>query len=249
MRTSTPLRPNAAGWRRLRLAVRDAYRRGGVNVPVLGAAHSAERIWRAMVIQVVVIGSAEAGKTMSAGWSSTGLGFRDLSHLLARPGGRQRVAARIQRVFADYGVRYVRQVKRPSGKALAVARNLEVVQALGGPRRFVDLVRLIPSDEGRVLFLRIALSQVGKKSSRDLAMTLGLIKGAIALDARIEGLLRSAGILRRGRVAARDYEVVEREILKRIARPLGMSGMAVDRTMFQRRKEIEAALGGAGRLA
>jgi len=57
----------------------------------------------------------------------------------------------------------------------------------------------------------------------------------MALDTRIFGVLKKVGV----KVSPDDiYQQVERELSKKVAKPLGISGALLDRVLFQKYDQI-----------
>ena len=70
----------------------------------------------------------------------------------------------------------------------------------------------------------------GNKSARDSLIELRLAKNVMALDARIYGVLRKVGV----RLSPDDiYRQIEKELIEKVATPLGMTGAMLDRVLFK----------------
>ena len=75
----------------------------------------------------------------------------------------------------------------------------------------------------------------GMKGCRDILIELRLARNCMALDVRIYGILASTGVL----VSPDDvYRQVEIELVNKVAKPLGLSGGQLDRTLFNEYKAI-----------
>jgi hypothetical protein len=69
----------------------------------------------------------------------------------------------------------------------------------------------------------------GDKGSRDTLIELRLATDCMALDTRIFRILEKVGV----KVSPADiFEQLERELVRTVAKPLGLSGAQLDRIMF-----------------
>ena len=83
--------------------------------------------------------------------------------------------------------------------------------------------------------LQKELKYYGNKGARDTLIELRLAENCMALDARIYGLLAKVGV----KVSPDDiYRQIEKELIQKVATPLGMSGALLDRVLFQNYKRI-----------
>jgi hypothetical protein len=125
-------------------------------------------------------------------------------------------------------------------------RNLVLVRALGGPRRFAKIIASISREHDRVSVTAAMLDQVGAKGALDLLMGLGLIRNSIALDRPVvnSNALRAAGVtgLKKAPSDREAYGALEKQVIENVAMPLGQEPVLVDRTLFQRTKAVLAAL-------
>lgn len=78
------------------------------------------------------------------------------------------------------------------------------------------------------------------KGARDLLKELSLVRNAIALDVRVQNVLRKAGIQVPEGLGgdAKLYDEVQDDILEKICKPLGISGIEFDRILYQNYDEI-----------
>jgi hypothetical protein len=73
-------------------------------------------------------------------------------------------------------------------------------------------------------------------------MSLGVITEAIALDVRLQNVLRKVGIAVPANLATspRTYDEFERSLLKEVCIPLGLSGIQLDKMIYQNYDDIMA---------
>jgi len=136
-------------------------------------------------------------------------------------------------------VRYVGRNWKIDKKAVAGAKDLRTLMAGGGPRRFFERVANHKTEMERIQALQGSLKYYGNKGARDTLIELGLAKNCLALDARIAGLLEKLGA-RVPQPIGRQYQQIERELIHRVAKPLGLSGAQLDRILFQNYDSIRA---------
>jgi hypothetical protein len=228
-------------WSRLRAAVKSV--RHLAEVPEKDCWRNLDdaELWRRIVGQVAVIGRSAPWDAAQALWPQSGITWPALTAL--PPGTNvSEVAGRVQRYFAGARIRYAGSGDKLSAKATAVATNFIRVRALGGPRDVFRAFAAVSDDAERIRLVQSLLGQVGMKGARDLLMENGLLREGIALDDRVESILFAAGVIPTKSIDPRDYETVEAAVLEHVARPLGWDGVELDRTMYQQRDGVLAAL-------
>jgi hypothetical protein len=90
---------------------------------------------------------------------------------------------------------------------------------------------------------------IKSKGARDFLMDLGLVRDAIALDARIQNVLEKIigieipkDLLEKIKNNSKLYDEVEEELLLKVCKPLNLSGIEFDRMIYQNYKEIKNGL-------
>jgi hypothetical protein len=96
------------------------------------------------------------------------------------------------------------------------------------------------SDSKKVNYLINNFSYLKSKSARDFLMELGLVKDTIALDTRVRKTLGYVGVDVPEKFISNPklYNQTERDILDKICKPLGLSGVQFDRMLYQNYEEI-----------
>jgi hypothetical protein len=198
---------------------------------------SDDEIWRHFIVQVAVVGSAASGERLNRALrAQQTLG---LNRLAALPLARRR--ALISKSLRDSGVRYASHDIERCRKTAAVVRNFEFLSAFpGGPTGYVKSLVKVQSDDARAARLAADMSYIKLKGARDLLVELGVVSNVVALDTRILNILRRFGavIPRDIRTNLNSYRQLQSELLSRVCKPLGITGAALDRILFQNYKDL-----------
>jgi thermostable 8-oxoguanine DNA glycosylase len=196
-----------------------------------------DAIWRHVVTQIAVVGSAASGARIEeSDHAQEALRFEILRRV--SPNRRREI---VNKVLRDCGVRFASADARQCRKTAAVLRNFEFLAAQpGGPAGYLRFLAGLPSDAARVSRLAADMSYIKLKGARDLLAELGLVTDIIALDARVLNILRHAGAVLPSDIQTngRRYAALESELLRRVCEPIGITGVALDRTLFQEYKAI-----------
>jgi hypothetical protein len=193
-----------------------------------------EELWLKVLGQIAVVGRAEPGERLQ---HDPKIG-RKVS--IGKLNGFHSDAA-LQKYLHEFLVgiaaRYVSKKKgwEKDRKARAGVYNFRALMKAGGPKKFFRQVAALPTEKKRIQFLnnRETLQYYGKKGSRDTLIELRLARKCLALDARILGLLKKVGVeIKRGSLD-RNYEKIEGELIRKVAKPLGISGGQLDRMLFK----------------
>lgn len=154
----------------------------------------------------------------------------------------------IREVLRELGTRF------PNRKARAIAHNLRVLENAGGPKFFIRHLTKIKgpnADRARIRYFLEFKPQgfekgfiyIRNKSARDLLMQLGVVRNALAFDTRLLDIFEKVGIIEAERIRSkisnpRIYERIEDEILGKICRTLGLSGVEFDRMLYWKKDDI-----------
>ena len=203
--------------------------------------YSSNDIWHTVVEQVMVVGRSEPAEK-----------FRDSPDLKRRLGtkrlaglGEAQVRKEINSVLREVSTRYASADPSKCRKTKALCNNFKVLSwTKGGPKGFVSRY-LAPiegknADRRRIKYVMKVFSYFKSKSARDFLMTLGLVTDAIAIDVRLQNILRKVGIKVPEDVLknARVYDKFEERLLTEVCKPLGMKGVHFDRMLYQNYDEI-----------
>lgn len=183
-------------------------------------------LWLKVLGQIAVIGRAEPGERLQHDPKiKRRVSIRRLKRLRSDADLRRYFHS----VFVGLGVRYVGSNWRRDAKAAAAMKNFRTLTRNGGPRKFFEQIEGFKTEGERIEALK-ALTFFGDKGARDTLIELRLAENCMALDARIYGVLRKVGV----RVSPNDiFKQVEKELIKKVAWPVGISGAVLDRILFQ----------------
>ena len=192
-----------------------------------------DELWRKVLGQVAVIGRAEPGERLQ---HDPKIGRKvSIKKLRSLQSDRLRQEY-LHTLFANLDVRFSRGSSlKKDWKAVASVRNFKVLMEKGGPRKFFQAIESCESEEARIVALKKLLKRYGDKGARDTLIELRLAENCMALDARIYGVLKKVGV----KVSPDDiFRQIERELIRKVAAPLGMSGALLDRALFQNYSQI-----------
>jgi hypothetical protein len=198
-------------------------------------ARTEDELWRRVLSQIVVVGRAEPGyrlqhdKTISRQLTIRKLKAFKSDVVLQK---------HLHRIFLSIGVRFAGNSWRSDRKALAGTRNFRIIQQAGGPSRFFGAIAKLKTEKKRITALQRSLKFYGDKGSRDTLIELRLATDCMALDVRIFRILERVGL----KVSPADiFEQLERELIRKVAKPLGLSGAQLDRILFGQYSKIVKA--------
>jgi hypothetical protein len=230
---------------KLRTVKRLFARRANVPKPEAWRKWSENDIWHAVIVQVIVVGRAEPGKRFrSSRELKRKTGFRRLARL-----PEAKIRKQINSALREVGARYASADPATCRKTKALCHNLRVLaRTKGGPRGFIR--RYLASitgrnaDRRRIKYVMKALKYFKSKSARDFLMKLGLVTEAIALDVRIQNVLKRVGIrVPKGVGGEEVYDRFERSLLDGVCKPLKMTGVHFDRMLFQNYESVLSEIG------
>ena len=138
----------------------------------------------------------------------------------------------LHKVFVSLKVRYVGRNWKTDKKAAAGVKNFRKLtgQKGGGPKQFFGKIAQLKTESERIDELKESLKFYGDKGSRDTLIELRLAEDCMALDARIYGVLKGVGV---DVSPAAIFGCIEKELIRKVARPLGISGGQLDRILFK----------------
>jgi len=191
-----------------------------------------DELWRKVLSQIVVVGKAEPGIELE---HNPKVGKKIAIKKLKRFRSEKELQKYLHQVFVKLGVRYVGRDWKSDRKAAAAVRNFRKLEAAGGSKKFFEDIAGKESEAERIEDLQESMAYFGMKGARDTAIELGLAENCMALDVRIFGVLEKVGV----KVAPDDiYRQIEKELIQKVAGPLGISGGRLDRILFQNYSRI-----------
>jgi hypothetical protein len=198
---------------------------------------SDDEIWRRFIVQVAVVGNAESGARLAR--SLRARKTLALEKLVPLSFARRR--ALVNKSLRDSGFRYSSQEFEKCRKTSAVTRNFDFLSAFpGGPKGYIKSLLKLPDDDARAARVAADMAYIKLKGARDLLVELGVVSNVVALDTRILNILEHAGavIPRDIRTNQDSYKQLQNELLTKICKPLGITGAALDRILFQNYKDL-----------
>lgn len=200
---------------------------------------TSNEIWLKLFTQITVVGSSAPAKKFS---NNPKLQNQVSYEKLMQIEDREELEKRINRVLRVIGTRYASSDISKCRKTNALAYNLKILSLEDGPKGLLNKLSELDlsGDIGKIKYLMKTLQYIQSKSARDFLMELGLVRNAIALDIRIQKILNEVGIeLPKGFASnPKLYDEVEKDILLKICKPLGLLGVQLDRMLYQNYEEI-----------
>jgi hypothetical protein len=202
-------------------------------------------IWLHLITQVIVVGSsAPAHKFEENPKLQEQVSYEKLIELA----DKKEIEIAINRVLRAVGTRYASSDISKCRKTQALAHNLKILKSLKeGPRGLLKRISEFEgknSDIRKIKYLMKIFKYIQSKSARDYLMELGLVKNAIALDIRVKTILEKLSIkIPKGfENNPKLYDQIEKEILNSICKPLNLSGVELDRMLYQNYNDITKML-------
>jgi hypothetical protein len=188
-------------------------------------------LWIKVLGQIAVVGRAEPGERLQHDPKIK----RQVSiQTLKKCRSDAKLQKYLHAVFVSLGVRYVGSSWRNDRKAAAGVKNFRRLTEKG-PKKFFEQIANCKTEGEKIEALQQQLKFYGNKSARDTLIELRLAENCMALDTRIFGVLKKVGV----KVSPDDiYQQVERELIRKVAKPLGISGALLDRVLFQKYDQI-----------
>ncbi len=190
-------------------------------------------IWLAIVAQVMVVGRSSPYEKFV---KRTDLQSQIMYDALIQIEDETELSRKINSVLLAVGTRYASITLSKCRKTRALVDNFKKLRSYdNGPIGFLKRLSEFPTDKLRIKYVMTELKFLKNKGARDFLMELGIVKNAVALDSRIQNILQEMGIQTPGAFASSSslYAQVEKDILEKICKPLGISGVTLDRILYQ----------------
>ena len=109
-----------------------------------------------------------------------------------------------------------------------------------GPKGFLKEISKLSTDKEKIKYVMSKFKYIKSKGARDFLMDLGLVRDAIAIDVRMQNVLRKIGIsIPEGiKNNLKLYDKVEEELLLKVCKPLNLSGVEFDKMIYQNYDKI-----------
>jgi hypothetical protein len=189
-------------------------------------------IWLHIVVQVMVVGRSSPYEEFN---NNERLKQEINYESLISIRNDSEIAKTINHVLRSVGTRYAQSDANKCLKTKALVHNFKFLTGyLGGPKEFLNTLSQLKEDKEHVQLVIDSLKFIKNKGARDLLMELGIVKDAIALDVRIRNIFAKLQINTPKNFSnSRIYDQVENDILSKICRPLDLTGVELDRILYQ----------------
>jgi hypothetical protein len=103
-------------------------------------------------------------------------------------------------------------------------------------KKFQSLVQI----KRKFKYVMSKFKYIKSKGARDFLMDLGLVRDAIAIDVRMQNVLKKIGINIPEGIKSNPklYDKVEEELLSKVCKPLNLSGVEFDKMIYNNYDEI-----------
>ncbi len=195
------------------------------------------QLWVTVLAQIAVVGSASSGTALIQSTVDPEGWYIALSRLTPQSQIRN-----LHKALRTAGVRYVAKTIEKSKKTQAAAENFSFLCSVGGPKQYFSEVAKVPNERWRIAVVANDLAYIKNKGARDLLIGLGQVQNAIALDTRIQSVLKYCGMSLPKDLATNKakYMRLEAELLESVCPRVGITGAHLDRILFERYSEIIA---------
>lgn len=197
---------------------------------------SDNQIWHQIITQVIVVGSSiPADKFLRSFTLKRIVSYKRLSKYK----NEKEIQKSIHHVLLEVGARYASKNINKCKKTKALTHNFKILSTFkGGPKGLLKRVSELRGPNGnkrKIRYFMKVFNFIKSKSARDILMQFGLIREALALDIRVQNIMKKVGIkLPKGFVNnPKLYDEVEKTLLNKICRPLNLSGVQFDRMLYQ----------------
>lgn len=198
-------------------------------------------IWLHMVGQVIAVGGSKPAEKFE---KDTKLKSKIAYEKLMQIREMEERKKTINQVLRAVGTRFASSKISKCKKTDALVHNFKILTKFkGGPK---DLLRRLSDFKGpnagkrRITYVMKIFSYIKSKGARDYLMELGLVQDAIALDVRIQNIFDKIGIIipKGFENNPKLYDEIENGILMKICKPLGITGVELDRILYQNYNDI-----------
>jgi len=192
-------------------------------------------IWLSIMGQVGVVGNSAPAIKMCTELDKRKDWYETLNSL--KPAQQRKT---LHNELCKFRIRYVSEDPDECRKTNALLKNLALIEAYGGPKKYIQRVAKISEDNLKVATIIDDMCYIKNKGARDFLINLGLIENAIAFDVRIKKILVTCGVkLPDGLGADKTaYKQLESELIEKVCKTCGVTGAVFDRLLYQNYKQI-----------
>jgi len=209
---------------------------------------SNNEIWLKVIEQVMLVGRSSPAEKFSKDLELQ----KKVSYeqLLKIKDDENQLKKVIHEVLRAVKTRYASASIEKCRKTKALVHNFKVLSEYkDGPKGLLEEVSKFNTDKEKIKYIMSKFKYIKSKGARDFLMDLGLVRDAIALDARVQNVLEKIigieipkDLLEKIKNNSKLYDEVEEELLLKVCKPLNLSGIEFDRMIYQNYKEIKDGL-------
>jgi hypothetical protein len=195
------------------------------------------QIWLKVIGQVMLVGSSLSEKKFSDQLKEK----VSYEQLLKIKDDENQLKKVIHEVLRAVKTRYASASVEKCRKTKALVHNFKVLSEYkDGPKGFLEEISKFNTDKEKIKYVMSKFKYIKSKSARDFLMDLGLVRDAIAIDVRMQNVLKKIGINIPERIKSNPklYDKVEEELLSKVCKPLNLSGVEFDRMIYNNYNEI-----------
>jgi hypothetical protein len=200
-------------------------------------------VWLHLVSQVIVVGSSAPADKF---YNNSQLRQLVSYNRLLKIKDENQLEKDINHVLRAVGARYASKSVKKCRKTQALIHNFKVLSNWkGGPKALLKRISKFkgPNESKRkTKYIMKIFEFIQSKSARDFLMELGLISDAIALDVRVQNVLRKKVGIRIPKGLENNpklYDETEKELLSKVCKPLKLSGVQFDRMIYQNYEDMK----------
>ncbi|MGD0071589.1 MAG: hypothetical protein ABSB71_08535 [Candidatus Bathyarchaeia archaeon] len=190
-------------------------------------------IWLHIFTQVMVVGRSTPYQKLSTNpMLKNEISYENLSRVMDQTD----LEKKINHVLLAVGTRYASSDISKCLKTKALVYNFKALHsAYGDPQSFLKKIMELGDDQQRISFVIKSFMFIKNKGARDLLMELGIVEDSIAIDVRVQNVLKRFGIeVPQGfQNNPKLYGEIESGIIEKICKPLGLRGVELDRLIYQ----------------
>ena len=195
------------------------------------------QIWLKVIGQVMLVGSSLSEKKFSDQLKEK----VSYDKLLKIKDDENQLNKVIHEVLRAVKTRYASASIEKCRKTKALVHNFKVLSEYkDGPKGFLEEISKLSTDKEKIKYVMSKFKYIKSKGARDFLMDLGLVRDAIAIDVRLQNVLKKIGINIPERIKSNPklYDKVEEELLSKVCKPLNLSGVEFDRMIYNNYKDI-----------
>ena len=195
------------------------------------------QIWLKVIGQVMLVGSSLPEKKFSDQLKEK----VSYDQLLKIKDDENQLKKVIHEILRAVKTRYASASVEKCRKTKALVHNFKVLSEYkDGPKGFLKEISKLSTDKEKIKYVMSKFKYIKSKGARDFLMDLGLVRDAIAIDVRMQNVLRKIGIsIPEGiKNNLKLYDKVEEELLLKVCKPLNLSGVEFDKMIYQNYDKI-----------